>query len=144
MVFRHPKPAFNLFNNRSKHLYDNNSTYNVYVCVILVGSIKQDWFAPEPCGMLLKYPEVFLNYLKGRVEDSFFINLCVSNLFSCEVNMLLTSIMLKFFRVAMGFIGCLSRHRDIPHHGLIPSKTKYVEPPKRYGNCSMATEKGQA
>ena len=105
---------------------------------------RQDWFAPEPCGMLLKYLEVLLNYLKGSTADSFSFNLCVSNFFSCEVNILLTSIMLKVVRVAMGFIGFLSGNRDIPHHGLIPSKTKYGEPLKRDGECSMAAEEGQA
>ena len=44
----------------------------------------------------------------------------------------------------MGFTGWLSGHSDIPHQGLIPSKTKYVEPPKRDGKCAMDAEEGQA
>ena len=44
----------------------------------------------------------------------------------------------------MGFTIWLSEHRDIPRQGLIPSKMKYVEPPKRDGECAMVTKEGHA
>ena len=56
--FQVPKPTFNLFNNCSKHLYDNNSTYNVYACVILVGSIKRDCVLGK-IGLLLNLAECY-------------------------------------------------------------------------------------